>query len=225
MPFLLPLSMVLLLAAWAAARQVDLQWAGWLYHWEGDAWTLKRHALLENGLHRGGRLLSLLVWLGLLAATAAHWRRRASRHWTRPAARLLIAVLAATASVAWLKSVTQVDCPWDLLGLGGQRPFVPLFAHRPATLGTAACFPAAHAATGYAWVASYFFLLHVAPRWRYAGLAAGLAAGAVFGLAQQLRGAHFLSHDVASLAVCWSVACAVEGRAMRRRAAATGSAA
>ena len=59
-------------------------------------------------------------------------------------------------------------------------------------------------------MALYFFFLRVAPRWRYAGLGIGLLAGTVFGLAQQLRGAHFLSHDVASLAVCWSVACAVE---------------
>jgi len=50
---------------------------------------------------------------------------------------------------------------------------------------------------------------------RFAGCAMlalpfGLLAGTVFGLAQQLRGAHFISHDVASLAVCWGVACAVE---------------
>ena len=59
-------------------------------------------------------------------------------------------------------------------------------------------------------MALYFFFLRVAPRWRHAGLGIGLLAGTVFGLAQQLRGAHFLSHDVASMAVCWSVACAVE---------------
>ena len=46
--------------------------------------------------------------------------------------------------------------------------------------------------------------------------AVGLAAGAVFGLAQQLRGAHFLSHDIASLAVCWAVACCVDRLGDRR---------
>ncbi len=41
-------------------------------------------------------------------------------------------------------------------------------------------------------------------------LGIGLLAGTVFGVAQQLRGAHFLSHDVASLIVCWAVACTVD---------------
>jgi membrane-associated PAP2 superfamily phosphatase len=33
----------------------------------------------------------------------------------------------------------------------------------------------------------------------------GLVAGGVFGAAQQLRGAHFLSHDLWTLATCWTV--------------------
>jgi membrane-associated PAP2 superfamily phosphatase len=40
-------------------------------------------------------------------------------------------------------------------------------------------------------------------------LAAALAAGMVLGLAQQWRGAHFMSHTLWSAAVCWAVACAV----------------
>lgn len=215
-PRLALVSIPLLLIAWQLACRIDLPWAGWLFHWEGDAWSLKRSVLLETVLHRGGRTASQLAWLGLLAATLVHWAKPASAPWTRPAARLLLALLASTACVALLKAVTQVDCPWDLSGFGGQRAYVPLLAPRPASLGPAACFPAAHAASGYAWVASYFFFLHVAPRWRHAGLAVGLLAGGVFGLAQQLRGAHFLSHDVASLAVCWTIACAVEGVGARR---------
>ncbi len=212
---LLPWSVPLLLAAWLAARHVDMAWATWLFHWQGDAWSLKRSVLLETVLHRGGRALSQVAWAGLLVATLLHWRSPAAT-WTRPAARLLLSVFVAVACVAWLKATTRMDCPWDVVGLGGQRPFVDLFDARPASLGPAACFPAAHAAGGYAWVALYGFFLHVAPRWRHAGLAIGLLAGAVFGLAQQLRGAHFLSHDVASLAVCWAIACAVDAFATPR---------
>lgn len=206
-----PASLVLLLLAWWAARGLDAQWARLLLAWEGGQWSLKQHALLETVMHRGGRALSLLAWTGILIAVAVRWPRANDRRWTRPAARLLIATLASAMLVGWLKSVTHMDCPWDIAGFGGQRPFVSLFAARPETLGNAACFPAAHAATGYAWVALYFFLAAVRPRWRWAGLATGLLAGAAFGFAQQLRGAHFLSHDIASLAICWAVACTVEG--------------
>ena len=202
-------SLPVLLLAWWLARQVDLLWAGGLLHWEGGTWALKQSVWLEDVLHRGGRRLSQVAWAGLLVATLWRWRSPDAT-WTRPAARLLLAVFASIACVAALKSLTHMDCPWDLAGLGGQRAYVGLFEARPASMGPAACFPAAHAAGGYAWVALYFFFLHVAPRWRRAGLGIGLIAGLVFGLAQQLRGAHFLSHDVASLAVCWAIACGVE---------------
>ncbi|KRA45326.1 hypothetical protein ASD72_08780 [Pseudoxanthomonas sp. Root630] len=201
--------MASLLLAWWAARQIDLHWATRLFQWEGGAWTLKRSLWMETVLHRGGRQLSQAAWAGLLVATLLRWRSPDAT-WTRPAARLLLAVFASIACVAALKALTQMDCPWDLVGLGGHRPHLGLFDARPASSGPAACFPAAHAAGGYAWVALYFFFLHTAPRWRHAGLGLGLAAGIVFGLAQQLRGAHFLSHDVASLAVCWAVACTIE---------------
>lgn len=206
---LLLASLPLLLLAWWGARRIDLHWAGWLFQWEGGAWALKRSVLLEGVLHRGGRLLSQVAWTCVLVATLWRWRS-SSAPWTRPAARLLLAVFASVACVAALKTLTHMDCPWDLAGLGGQRPFIDLFEARPAALGPASCFPAAHAAGGFAWVALYFFFAQVAPRWRHAGLGIGLLAGMVFGLAQQLRGAHFLSHDIASLAVCWGVACAVE---------------
>ena len=44
------------------------------------------------------------------------------------------------------------------------------------------------------------------PAWRIPALGVALAAGAAFGIAQQLRGAHFLSHDLGALALCVLVA-------------------
>lgn len=221
--FLLRYSLPLLGLAWLGAHLLDVPLARLVFEWEGGRWALRQHVLLEGVIHRGGRLLSLLAWLSLFGATALRWRRDVARAWPRPAARMLLAVLASTLLVAWLKSVTHMDCPWDLGAYGGERPFIGLFTARPGELGHPACFPAAHAATGYAWVALYFFLAAVRPRWRWAGLGIGLAAGLVFGIAQQLRGAHFLTHDIASLTVCWAVACAIEGAAqLRRRRATTG---
>ena len=75
-----------------------------------------------------------------------------------------------------------------------------------AWMPAASCFPAGHASAGYAWVALYFFFLARRPAWRWRGLAIGLIAGAVFGIAQQLRGAHFFSHDLWTLMICWSTA-------------------
>jgi len=49
----------------------------------------------------------------------------------------------------------------------------------------------------------YFFFLMVKPEYKYYGLSAGLLAGFIFGINQEIRGAHFFSHDVFSLAICW----------------------
>jgi len=115
-----------------------------------------------------------------------------------------------------------MDCPWDLLRYGGTHPRVGLFGLRPAGLGRNHCFPAGHASGGYAWLALYFFFLAVRPGWRWAGLAAGACLGLVFGVSQQLRGAHFLSHDLWTIAICWTTALALHV-AFRRRGGTVGA--
>ena len=84
--------------------------------------------------------------------------------------------------------------------------FVGLFEARPPDMPSAACFPGGHSSAGYAWVALYFFAWVVRPQLRGRLLATALLAGAIFGAGQQLRGAHFLSHDLWSLGISWLVA-------------------
>lgn len=185
------------------------QWlADRLYAWEGHAWSLKSHPVTATLIHDIGKQASTALWLAAAAAWLTATIRPRLRNWRRPLGYLALATLAATLLVAWTKSWTNVDCPWDLARYGGERPLTGLFALRPAGLPRGICFPAGHASAGYAWVALYFFLRATRPAWRWAGLAAGLGLGAVFGIGQQLRGAHFLSHDLWTLAICWLVALA-----------------
>lgn len=183
------------------------QWlADLLYRAEGGQWALRDAWWTSHALHRGGKHLSTfaagLVLLALLRTCIDNRRKPLQR----PLLYLLLAVGLSTGIVALLKSWTQVDCPWDLQRYGGLHPFIGLFQPRPAALGHAACFPAGHASAGYGWVALYFFALRLRPQWRWPALVPALASGLLFGFAQQLRGAHFLSHDLWSLAVCWTVA-------------------
>lgn len=190
------------------------QWlADRLYAWQGHGWNLRDGFFIETVAHGGGRRLSQWLWLATLVTFVLAQRRQRWAEWRLPLLYLLLCVVLSTAMVAWMKRWTQMDCPWDLLRYGGTKAYHGLFEQR-ASGGAGACFPAGHASAGYAWVAAYFFLGAVRPRWRWWGLAAGLAMGALFGLAQQLRGAHFLSHDVWSLMICWLVALALH-RALR----------
>jgi len=200
---LLPL---LVLAAffvvWTLAHG-DLWLADRLYAWEGHAWALRHAWLNEKLIHVAGRELSTAAWLAVLAAWLVARFRPSWAHLRRPLLYLLAATALSTLLVAWIKSWSNVDCPWDLVRYGGARPYIGLFELRPTGLGRGVCFPAGHAGGGYTWLALYFFLLAVNPRLRWLGLGVGLGAGLLFGISQQLRGAHFLSHDIAAVAICW----------------------
>lgn len=173
-------------------------------HWLGaDNWWV------NEGLHTGGRwFVRVLVafaacaWLGTYALPEFRVLRRQLGYF-------VVAVVLAVGSVGLLKTITNVDCPWDLLPFGGSFPAVHLFADRPDGLRHAQCFPAAHASSGYALVALYFVWRESNAVLARIGLCVGVAAGVGFGVAQQSRGAHFMSHDVWSAFIVWLVAATV----------------
>lgn len=223
MPSWLQWQLVLPLAAFVAANFALLQlggdrWiAGHLYLLEGGHWALKDNLVTSTLVHQGGKRLSALAWLCAVACTAVAWRRPAWRAWRKPLLYLVLAVLLSTGIVAWMKSWTHVDCPWDLIGFGGTRSYHDLLAALPLHAAPGRCFPAGHASAGYAWLALFFFLGDVHRQWRWKGLAVGLGAGVVFGISQQLRGAHFASHDLWTLMICWLVALLLHRAMFARR--------
>ncbi|KAF1690284.1 hypothetical protein CSC64_11565 [Pseudoxanthomonas koreensis] len=202
---LVPVAVLGALLAWAVGGGDQLL-ADRIYAWGGHGWPLRRAWLTDTVIHVHGRNLNAAAWLVLAMAWSGAMASRAWRPWRRPLGYLLLATLLSCLVVAWTKSWTNMDCPWDLARYGGQRQFVGLFELRPLGMSRGRCFPSGHASAGYAWLALYFFLMAVAPRWRWIGLAAGIAGGLVFGISQQLRGAHFLSHDIVTAGVCWSIA-------------------
>jgi membrane-associated PAP2 superfamily phosphatase len=173
---------------------------------EGGHWALRNSYVLTRVLHAGGKALSAIAWLSVCAmalrsALDARWKPL-----RRPLLALLLSVAVSTLLVSSLKHLTGMDCPWDAAIYGGPHPYFTLLQARPARIRPSGCFPAGQASAGYAWVALYFFFASVRPRWRRIGLAIGVGAGLVLGIAQQLRGAHYLSHDLWTLAISWFVA-------------------
>lgn len=183
----------------------DLWLAKQMYHLEGGEWAWRYSYLTETVLHRGVRkALVLATVVLLLTAIASHWVQRI-RHLQRWFWYLVLCFITTPLVVAIAKQLTHMDCPWDVLQLGGQYPYLHLLQAHPGTWRYGHCFPAAHASGGYALIALYFFLAAHFPRWRFAGLAFALIIGLINGFTQQLRGAHFLSHDLWTIAIAWFV--------------------
>jgi membrane-associated PAP2 superfamily phosphatase len=99
--------------------------------------------------------------------------------------------------------------------VGGSHPYLRLFEPVPPGWSRGACFPAGHALSAFAFIGGYFAWCGVDRRIARRWLLAVLAAGGWIGLTQQLRGAHFLSHTLWTLWICWTLAAALHWLAGR----------
>jgi membrane-associated PAP2 superfamily phosphatase len=188
----------------AAAVYFDGATAHWLGTGPGDWWA---HRLL----HDDGRWLVRGIAAGAIAMWVASFFLAPMRGSRRRTAYVALAMVASIVLVGALKSVTNVDCPWDLAGYGGHNPYVPLFADRPDYLPRARCFPGAHASSGFALACFYFVWRDTAPVRARGALAMALAVGTAFSVGQEARGAHFFSHDLAAAGIVWFVQLALYG--------------
>lgn len=204
----IPMLAALAASALLMGLQGDFLIADLIYAAQDHAWLLRDSWITTTVVHEAGKTLASAACLVVLLAWVWSLFDRRLAHLRRPLGYLAVTTLLGCAAVSLLKAITAMDCPWDLQRYGGLRPFVGLFEARPGDLGRAACFPAGHASAGYAWVTLYFFFAAVRPQLKWVGLAVALVVGATFGVSQQLRGAHFMSHDLWTLVTCWLVALA-----------------
>lgn len=199
-------ALLLALVLWDAAG-LDLPLARWAGSAQGFAW--RSAPALVLWLHEVPRAISILFVLLLVAGTVWPWGflRRLAR---RDRVQLAASILGAIALTTLVKRLSDTSCPWDLAEFGGLARYVPHWAWGVRDGGPGHCFPAGHASAAFGFVAGWFVLRRAAPRMATAWLLAALAAGMVLGLAQQARGAHYMSHTLWTAWICWSLGLAVE---------------
>lgn len=202
----LPLAAFITLVITLELTHFDLTLGQLIYHAEGDSWALKNHWLLEQVLHSGARNLMVLLLVALLVTWGFSFAVVKLKPYRQGMGYLLLSAGMSAALVSIGKHTTGVNCPWDLTLLGGTLNYTPIFASRPSTISAGLCFPAGHASAGYAWIGLYFIARQHAPAKRGWTLGLVLLLGLTFGITQQLRGAHFVSHDLWTLAICWFTA-------------------
>lgn len=201
-----PLLTLSLLFGFAVGSGFDQWLASWFYQLQGGQWRLQSYWLTETVLHQGVRqvnqwVMALLLCLWLAQCVTG---RRTSSY--RALGMLLLSLILSFSCVALLKKYIPMECPWDLQQFGGDKTFIGLLSSRPETMAPSQCFPAGHASIGYGWMALYYFCLMVCPAKARLALFASIGLGLLLGFTQQLRGAHFISHDIATAAICWLLA-------------------
>ena len=213
---------LLLLAAvvaWDAGGQ-DLAWANAFGTPSG--FPLREHWFFVQVMHEGARRIG---WLVVLALALSVWWPLGILRRLDASERLQMALsaLLGLAVVSVIKNLSNTSCPWDLAEFGGVARYASHWALGVVDGGGGRCFPAGHASAGFAFVGGYFALRHRQPRAARLWLAASLAAGLILGGAQQVRGAHFMSHTLWTGWLCWTTGwlCDLTAGALRQRFALT----
>ncbi len=197
----LTLGLLAAVVLWDASG-LDLPLARWAGSAQGFAW--RSAAALVLWLHEVPRALSMALLALLAAGVVWPWgflRRLA----LRDRVQLVLSILVAIAVSTLVKRISSTSCPWDLAEFGGVARYVSHWRWGVMDGGPGHCFPAGHASAAFGFVAGWFVLRRAAPGLATGWLLAALAAGLVLGLAQQLRGAHYLSHTLWTAWICWTV--------------------
>lgn len=163
-----------------------------------DSWLLS--SFLHDDARRAAWLPSLWLVIGIWWPTGL--QRRLD---TAERVQWAAATLFALAAISLIKRFSLSSCPWDLAQFGGHVQWVSHWAWGVKDGGAGHCFPAGHASAGFAFLPGWFVLRKRMPRAAAVWLAGALLAGFVFGFAQQLRGAHFMSHTLWTAWLCWTI--------------------
>ncbi|MBK6293713.1 MAG: phosphatase PAP2 family protein [Rhodoferax sp.] len=175
-----------------------------------SGFALREHWLFTIVLHDSARRVAWALALLLCAAVwfPVGWLRRVMFH---RRVQLALTALVAVAAISALKSVSRTSCPWSLADFGGVAHYVPHWSNLlVADGGNGRCFPAGHASSGFSFFGGYFALRRDMPELAVKWLIATLAVGMVLGIAQQVRGAHFMSHTLWTGWICWCAAWAID---------------
>jgi membrane-associated PAP2 superfamily phosphatase len=201
----------MLLLGWDASG-LDL----WLARLSGSAagFAAESHWFWRGVMHEPmrnlGWLLELTLLVGIFRPFGVLKRLPLERR-----LQLALTPLLALIMVAGNKAHSLTSCPADLLEFGGVATYVSHWALGLADGGRGGCFPAGHASAGFAFVAGFFAFRHTLPRLAARWLLGAALAGLVLGLAQQVRGQHFMSHTLWTAWICWTIAAAVDSGVSR----------
>lgn len=204
--FWLPVGVYALLIIPIMGWDLDWQLANYWYQLEGQQWALRSAWLTQTIIHDGGHDLAVGLYIAVLVLYLSAFKSSFLAKYKSGLAYLSLSLPIATLTVSLFKRLTTADCPWSVIDFGGQHVYQSWFYNLWSQITEAGhCFPAGHASSAYMFFGLYFFSHHYWPTKSTFILISVITMGLIFGFAQQLRGAHFISHDLTSALICWLV--------------------
>ncbi|CAK8724589.1 Membrane-associated enzyme, PAP2 (acid phosphatase) superfamily [Candidatus Electrothrix aarhusensis] len=195
--------LLFVLAVFFEYSGLDIWWVSHFYDAQNQVWPYRGHWLFDTIIHSGGQRLDwsfAVLWLLLFIFVNL-------KKQFRPYRKILLFFVVATAAGPILvgigKSFTHIASPWDLHRFNGIQPYIRMLDPVPVDATRGHAFPAGHASGGYCFLSVYFVLLRCRSSYRGYGLFFGIIIGLIFGVGQQIRGAHFPSHDLVTIIICW----------------------
>lgn len=178
-----------------------------LYNRQSGEWVLSTsNSLLHLLVYDGPKKLLILFELLLLILAIFCHKSPLLKSYQQGVLIILIALPLGPALVSFLKSSTNVACPYALTEYGGKLPYIRVFEAYPQDnqpQKQQRCFPAGHASGGFALLA--LFYLPKTRRNKYKMVATALTVGSLMGGYKMMVGHHFISHTLISMVVCWLV--------------------
>jgi membrane-associated PAP2 superfamily phosphatase len=182
---------------------VDFRFSQFFYDFETQQWPLRNSLITKTVFHDWGQKLSIIMGVVIFLIFLTSLFLTKLNPYRKHLLFLFLASVSGPIFIAILKNSTHIYCPWSLEIFGGDKPYIKLFDVINGSLPVGHCFPGGHSGGGFAFLSLYFYWMVVKPEYKYRGLAMGLFIGFIFALTQEARGAHFISHDISSLLLCW----------------------
>lgn len=194
------------LAAALEFSGLDLWLQDWFFNPSTHSWLVdSKDQFAKAAFYSGPKILLIslsVLLLGLLAGPDAWRRRLEERGWHGSRSRLAWAFFCAACiplAVAALKASSNVPCPSELSRYGGSATYRRPFDQEVCGEPRGRCWPAGHASGGFSLVALALLARRRAQILQWFGISS--VAGWTMGMYQTLKGAHFISHTVVTMAL------------------------
>lgn len=184
---------------------VDSWFSNLFYDETSGSFVYRRHWFFSTVMHDGGRQLVFVIVLAVLVIFVISFIKPVARGCRYPLGMILVSMMLTTGSIAAIKYSSDTHCPYHLREYGGKYQRVDLSERASISQPAGKCWPGGHASAGFSLWAFYFVALAYRRALAVPAFLLPLALGIAFGLAQTIRGAHFISHTAWSGLMVWVI--------------------